>query len=248
VRVCARVCVLARVSVCVRVCVRVCARACACVCACCVACCLHACCRQLTGLTEYDRVVYFDVDTIVTGDISRLVEVPTCGAELIGFSSNNAPLHGGVLSLRPSATAHANLLRVVTEGRFDPIRGWDHDGPLLGGWPWCGIGNMDQAWVQRFCDNTKLIPWEFASAHHDQGLLFWWYALRRGSFRDLHRQPFYAPGNLVQPFQQSAFVPHLHFGGSPKPWSRALLGYTTRWLTQCSNAVPRSPWRSAHAH
>lgn len=86
---------------------------------------------------------------------------------------------------------------------------------------------MPDDWRAAFCDGAKLAPWRFGSAHHDQGILFWWYALRRGSFRDLHCYPFYDAGQLNHTYHRLStfFVPHVHFGGSPKPWSNALLGY-----------------------
>jgi len=205
---------------------------------------------HLAGMTSYARVLYVDVDIIIVGSLHRMLYVPEGGHELIGFSAWNSPLHGGILSVRPSSQAHSNLLRVYKEGRFDHDRGWDYDGPFLGGWAWCGE-RMPAEWKAKFCDGTRLAPWTFASAHHDQGLLFWWYAMRRGSFRDLHRYPFYAPGQLNHTFLElsSKFVPHVHFGGSPKPWSQALLGYDSNvWQGMWQSTDIRSLYRRIGQH
>ena len=57
---------------------------------------------HLAGMLKYNRVVYVDVDTIITGSIHRIVDVPESAQELIAFSAYNSPLHGGILSLRRS--------------------------------------------------------------------------------------------------------------------------------------------------
>ena len=91
---------------------------------------------------------------------------------------------------------------------------------------------MEPAWVRIFCDAGKRAPWTFGSAHIDQGLLYWWYAVARDSYRDLVLKPLTSSARSEEPLSLTSFAdaaarfaPHLHFGGSPKPWSDALLGY-----------------------
>jgi hypothetical protein len=52
----------------------------------------------LAGMTSYERVLYMDVDAVVTGDMGRMIRVPEGGHELIAFSAFESPLHGGSVS------------------------------------------------------------------------------------------------------------------------------------------------------
>lgn len=175
---------------------------------------------HLAGLDDYDSLLYLDVDMTIIGDMERKLDLPETSHVMIGFSAWNSPLHGGILSPRPSQEAYDSMRHVYKLLQKVALHSDSIPIPQYGHPP----RNGPSRFHPRLWSKRPSLPWEFASAHHDRGLLYWWYALRRGSFLDLFRFSFYDHGGLDHNFLVivSKFVPHMHFGGSPKPWSEAL--------------------------
>jgi len=91
-------------------------------------------------LTEFDRVVLLDMDTLLLKNLDELLESDkeaqfTYDHAMDSPGSSAPPMQGGFMIIRPSQAAYKRLVDVVREGDFRPGTGW---GGSRIGWCWGG--------------------------------------------------------------------------------------------------------------
>jgi hypothetical protein len=182
---------------------------------------------QLVSLTKYDFVLYTDADVDVMTEetdaafvrarwraMLPLLLLPTDAPNATWAVANadySAPLHGGMLLLRPSTTLYGEGLRVLADGGFNYTHGFELRGPPaqlgfaarhIDGTPARDVGVGNDPHV---CSGMFRNAWDFVNAYSDQGFLWYMFYIRheRGAY-----------------FRYDSNAHHkiLHWWTGPKPW------------------------------
>ena len=200
-------------------------------------------------LVGYDLVLFadIDIDLMPTNDPLPALRrwgamAPTFLASGFRFIANAdamSPVNGGLWIVRPSHATLAKMLRVLRACRVNATHGWEHVGAprALGLTPRHADGQpltTDAGDLPARSDAYRRNDWRFVGGDVDQGLLWYYFYIRRDRgayFR-------YAPnkGHLV-----------LHWRAWPKPWAiGARGGFRSTAPSPDLSAI--SPWELSYAY
>lgn len=182
---------------------------------------------QLVSMTRFDLVLFTDADVDVMTEETEpalvrrrwmamahsLLRQNTTWA--VANADYSAPVHGGMLLLRPSAALYAEGLAVLAAARFNYTHGFDRVGRPreLGfaprhpdGSPASDVGaGNDPLMTSAMARNA----WDFVNADADQGFFFYFFFIR-------HRVGAYFR------YHENEHHKLLHWWTGPKPWEAQL--------------------------
>ncbi len=178
------------------------------------------------ALTEFDRVVFFDADTIARSEISSFV-LSSMSTAFTGCADPFGPLNSGLFSVKPSRSAWADLIDTYCNEAFNQSHGWGLSGPTRHTWR-LGHGGLRNDWA-------------FYGANIDQGLLYDRFFVRHPHNRS-------STQNVLMSSSQCARVV-AHFMGSNKPSPQTAIATLARpyrqhgiaWLAYFHTLLSRYP-------
>ncbi len=121
------------------------------------------------NLTEYRQVMYLDSDVMPLNNLDYLMEQADKGflKPNIVVASNREPSNGGMIIVRPNATAYQDIQRIIQEWgpRLGNGKKWDE---LVG---WGHTIQPPDSWETNEL-KTEGTRWSFWAANADQGFLY----------------------------------------------------------------------------
>jgi len=166
-------------------------------------------------LTEYESVVFIDIDALIERVDENAMLVLPKGVEFLTWPCCvDAPLAVGAIIGRPSVDAFQDFVGVLRRG-FSFAHGWrGRDGSFLRigaeNWPHatCHGDTGSNVYAEAFCNDKNTSRWDFIGSEGDKGLLFATFTLIRKS----------SASNGDALGTHSKHWNFLHYYGPNKPW------------------------------
>jgi hypothetical protein len=117
------------------------------------------------GLTEYDRIIFIDLDAVLLSNADHLFKLENFTA-IVG---SNSPFNAGFFVLTPSCQSLVDVIDVAHSDTFSVEKGWFEYG-------------MFPHWLPSH--QGQMSDWSFYASQAEQGLMFYYYGCyqKKGDF------------------------------------------------------------------
>jgi hypothetical protein len=105
-------------------------------------------------LTDYDRIIFVDLDVILLANIDHLFAID----HFTALSGGNSPFNAGLFVLTPSCQDFVDINDVATSDSFNVERGWNDYGPF-------------PHWLRP----NEMSDWTFYAAQAEQGIMHYYF-------------------------------------------------------------------------
>ena len=141
---------------------------------------------EIYRLTDYEKVLFTDIDVVVEGFDPFLFKMPTP----LFLLEQHVPLACGNMLIKPDKDDYSALVELALNGHYHPASGWQN----------CGKAPAWPSWHRRlfpgrFLDSTYPLirehSWNFFYAASEQGLLYYWHTYCKPGYSSYHFPSFF---------------------------------------------------------